>query len=99
MPISSSGRPSSSRPSRRAGWPGLLALAKRLRAEAAGFALRFLGAFVAAALLWSFVAPAYATALAGAGGLVASIIDPGSRYQSDGPKVSAVRPLGTELDG
>lgn len=77
----------------------MLALATRLKADAAGFALRFLGGFVLAAALWGLLAPAYAGALARAGALVAPAFDPGSRYESEGAKVSALRPLGTMPDG
>lgn len=74
----------------------MLALARRLRADAARFASRLVLAFIATAVAWFAVAPVYAGVLAGVAGALAPVLDPGAEYVSDGAKVSALRPLPVE---
>lgn len=74
-------------------------LAQRLRADARGFGLRFLGWFSVLTLGWAVLAPGYAAALAAAAGVFAPVLEPGTEYVADGPKVVAVRPLPAESDG
>lgn len=77
----------------------MIELARRLRADARGFALRFVGWFACLALLWGLLCPVYAAVLAGVAQVTAPVLDPGTRYETEGPKVVAVRPFGVGADG
>jgi hypothetical protein len=77
----------------------LTELARRLRADARGVALRFAGWFACLTLLWVVLSPAYAAVLSGAAQAIAPLIDPGTRYETEGPKIVAVRPIDGSPDG